>query len=312
MTARTAALSFAILLSMQPAAAPSIAAVAAVDSVTTYATIVAGVQGVAFDSGGNLYASGQLAGDAGIWKVGPGGSPVTPLVMGMSNPKGLAVDATGNLFVADWGNNSTIPAKIWKVTPGGVKSVFASVTGPTDIVLDLSGNLLVSEQPNRVQLVTPAGVVSNYATGLGVPTDQLGGLSYDSATGDLYIETETAIRKIGAGGSPVTVIASGLVAGVGLARGSAGEFYVSRYSHKDLYYVTPGGVASLYAGAHLSNGCTNGPLLTARFSLPAFMRVYNDTLYIADSGCGMVRAINLPGVTPAISTTWGRLKTMYR
>jgi hypothetical protein len=68
----------------------------------------------------------------------------------------------------------------------------------------------------------------------------------------------------------------------------------------------------MYAGAHLDLGCTNGPVLTARFALPAFMLVRNGTLYIADFDCHMVRSIDLPGTTPALRATWGRVKAIYR
>jgi hypothetical protein len=68
--------------------------------------------------------------------------------------------------------------------------------------------------------------------------------------------------------------------------------------------VSPGGGSSLYAGAHLAQGCTDGPLLSARFDLPAFMTIHDGTLYIADFDCHMVRTIDLPGTTavPAAKT----------
>lgn len=313
-TACCAAALWIASLAPQPSAGAPAPTIATVNEVTTYATIAgAGVWGLGFDSSGNLYASGQLAGDAGVWKIGPGGSPIAPLAMGMLNPKGIAVDAGGNVFVADWGDGAAIPAKIWKVTPGGTKSVFASVTSPADLAFDLSGNLLVSEWGvHRIQRVTPAGVVSDYAAAISGAGEEVGGLHYDAASGDLYVETETAIKKIGPGGSPVTTIASGLVGLVGLAMGPAGEFYLSRYSHRDLYSVSPVGAASPYAGLHLDSDCIDGPLLTARFTLPALLRIRNNTLYIADAGCHTVRTIDLPGATPARTTSWGRLKTIYR
>jgi hypothetical protein len=300
MPSRTAAvLVFAIAFATQLPARPSFATV---NEVATYATITgAGIWGLAFDTGGNLYASGQLAAIAGVWKVGPGGTPVTQFVTGMLNPKGMVFDAAGNLYVADWGDGASIPAKIWKVTPAGVKSVFASLASPTGLVIDGSGNLLVSQWGvHNVAKVTPAGVVSTYVAGISGVNEEVGGLLYDDATGDLYAACETTIKKVGAGGSPVTTVASGLVGcQIGIARGTDGAFYLTRYSHRDTYYVNPGGASSPYAGAHLDQGCIDGPLLTARFGLPAFMLMHDGILYIADSGCHMVRTIDQPGATAA-------------
>jgi hypothetical protein len=312
MPCRRALLSLAAALFVPFAASPSLATV---DEVTTYATVTgAGLFGLAFDAAGNLYTCGQHASGSGVWKVGPGGSPVTSFVTGMVNPKGIAIDASGNLFVSDWGDGASIPAKIWKVTPAGVKSVFASPASPAGIVIDNSGNLLVSQWGvHNVVKVTPAGVVSNYATGISGASEEVGGLAYDHSTGDLYVACETTIKKVGPGGSPVTTAVSGLVGcQYGLARDVDGTFYLGRFSHRDVYTATTGGAGSLYAGAHLDLGCTNGPVLTARFALPAFMLVHYGTLYIADFDCHMVRSIDLPGTTPALRATWGRVKAIYR
>ena len=283
---------------------------AAINQVATYATVAGGIFGLAFDAGGNLYATVA----ANVWKIGPGGSPTTLFVTGMTNTKGIAVDAGGNLYVADWGDNASIPAKIWKVTPAGVKSVFATVASPAGLAFDGSGNLLVSQWGvHNVAKVTPAGVVSNYATGISGPTDQVGQLFYDATTGDLYAACETTIKKIGAGGSPVTTAVSGLVGcQYGMTRDADGSFYLGRFSHRDVYYVSPSGSASLYAGAHLAQACVDGPLLDARFALPAFEVIHGNTLYIADSDCHTVRTIDLQGITASARSSWGRLKTLYR
>lgn len=283
---------------------------AVVNEVTTYAAVPGTLFGLAFDTGGNLFVSSVGT----VYKVAPGGSPVTQFVTGMSSAKGLAFDAAGNLYVADWGDNGANPARVWKVTPAGVKSTFATLASPAGLAFDGSGNLLVSQWGvHNVAKVTPAGVVSNYATSISGVNEEVGQLQYDPATGDLYATCESTIKKIGPGGSPVTTAASGLVScQYGMARGADGAFYMARYSHSDLYYVSPGGSVSLYAGAHLANGCGDGPLLDARFSLPAFEVIHDYTLYIADAGCHMVRTIDLSGATPTVVTTWGRLKAMYR
>ena len=288
------------------AAGPSFGAA---PQVTTYATVAPGVFGLAFAADGSLYASAG----ATVFKIAPGGSPVTTFVTGMVSSRGMVFDGSGNLYVADWGDNASIPAKIWKVTPAGVKSVFATLASPTGLAIDGSGNILAGQWGvHNVAKITPAGVVSNYATSISGPTEEVGELFYDSTTGDVYATCETTIKKIGSGGSPVTTAVSGLVScQYGMTRAPDGSFYLARYSHRDVYSVSPGGSVSLFAGAHLAQGCVDGPLLDARFSLPAFMIMSGTTLYIADAGCSAVRTIDLSGVVPTKASSWGRLKSIY-
>ncbi len=87
-------------------------------------------------------------------------------------PNGIVVDASGNLFVADFGNSS-----IRKVTPGGDVTTFAGVNGligstdgvgssarfqnPEGIAIDAAGNLFISDSNNHIiRKITPAGAVT--------------------------------------------------------------------------------------------------------------------------------------------------------
>ena len=71
-----------------------------------------------------------------------------------------------------------------KVTPAGVVSSFASgFDDPVGLAFDAAGNLYVANLlDNTVSEVTPAGVVSTFAAGFSGPA----GLAFDSA-GNLYV-----------------------------------------------------------------------------------------------------------------------------
>jgi DNA-binding beta-propeller fold protein YncE len=114
--------------------------------------------------------------DRTIRKITPAGvvSTIATLSNLSSRPMGLAIDASGNIFVAD-----RIIHLIWKITQAGTVTVFAgrglqgytdgpgdlaTFNYPHDIAIDGSGNLYVADFGNRViRKITPAGFVSTFA-----------------------------------------------------------------------------------------------------------------------------------------------------
>ena len=92
-----------------------------------------------------------------------------------SYPSAVAVDSTGNLYVADWGNST-----IRKITSAGVVSTIAGSPGvvgwadgtgsaarfrfPTGIAVDASGNVYVADFGNNmIRKITAAGEVTTLA-----------------------------------------------------------------------------------------------------------------------------------------------------
>jgi uncharacterized protein (TIGR03437 family) len=137
---------------------------------------------IAVDSAGNLYISDSLnfrvrkvnsagvistfAGNGMVGNSGDGG-PATSAAL--TDPWGVAVDAAGNVFFADWLNNA-----IRKVTPAGIISTIvgggtgglgdggpatsATLFAPTGITLDSAGNLYIADYSNnRIRKVTGIG-----------------------------------------------------------------------------------------------------------------------------------------------------------
>jgi sugar lactone lactonase YvrE len=175
--------------------------------------------GIALDSSGNVYVTDT--GNGTIRKITASGDSSTiagtPGTMGSSNgtgadalfnaPTGISVDPSGNLYVADSGNDT-----IRVITPAGSVTTLAGLalqTGeidafgigarfnnPTGVTLDADGNVYVNDTGNfALREITPAGSVSTLAT---LPTrGSVGGPSYYKvpvfegmtidASGDLYL-----------------------------------------------------------------------------------------------------------------------------
>ena len=205
---------------------------------STFASGLSGdMEGLAFDSAGNLFVSD--AGNSAIYKFTTNGVRST-FASGLNNPRGLAFDSAGNLFQADAGSGN-----IYKYTPSGSRSTFASGLGwPMSLAFDSAGNLYEADwDSNNIYKFTTNGVPSTFVSGLNGPW----GLAFDSA-GNLY-ETDfynNEINKFTTNGVPST-FASWLSEAEGLAFDSAGNLCEANQSSGYVYQFTPGGARSTFA-----------------------------------------------------------------
>jgi sugar lactone lactonase YvrE len=192
------------------------------------------------------------------------GKDLGPFASGLNLPSGLAFDSSGNLFVANSGNNT-----ISEITPGGMVSTFASgLNDPRGLAFDASGNLYVANNgANTISRITSGGIVSTFS---GPAPDYANpiGLAFD-ASGNLYVSSFVfdRIAKITPGGT-ISIFGPGLGTGVllsptGLAFDASGNLYTANSVFNPfISKIAPDGrtVSTLAQGSGLSKpNVTPGP-----------------------------------------------------
>ncbi|MEP7364398.1 MAG: hypothetical protein ABI972_14180 [Acidobacteriota bacterium] len=265
--------------------------------------------GVAVDAAGNVYISDfgnkrirkvapdgvitTYAGNGTIGFSGDGGPAVNAqLFVITSTNQGLAVDAAGNLYIADPDNS-----RIRKVTPGGTISTYAgmgpSLFGgdggpatsaglslPGSVALDGAGNLYIADQRNsRIRKVTPGGIISTVAGD--------GSLQY---SGD---------------GGPAT--SAGVPLPVSVASDAAGNFYFTDLSSQRIRKVDTSGIVTTFAGNGTAGfGGDGGPAAAAMIFNPKGMSLdAAGNLYFADSANNRIRKVDTNGVITTVAGNGG-------
>ncbi len=243
--------------------------------------------GVASDSAGNVFVADS--GNHTIRKITPAG--VVSTIAGASgqpgtadgngtaarlnNPTGIAIDAAGNLFVADSGNST-----IRKITPAGAVST-------------LAGSPLARGSADGV------GAAASFDTPRAVATD---------AAGNVFVADSSAntVRKISPA-AVVTTLAGGFNVPSGVATDSDGNVYVADTESHVIRRITPAGAVSTFAGAPGVPGASNGAVIAgASFTGPAGLVVVgngtNPVVYVADTGNSTIRKIASGAVTTLAGT----------
>lgn len=153
-------------------------------------------------------------------------STLTPLRLpvklwdGFSSPVGMAFDATGHLYVAEWG-----AGRVCRIDAQGRRSIFAEgLSGPSGLAIGSDGTIYVaSYSRDEVYRFTPAGVRSVHVTGLATPA----GIGFDRAGRLLIANRRThQILAVTTAGRPEVLI-EGLQTPVGVVQTPDGGYVVS-------------------------------------------------------------------------------------
>jgi sugar lactone lactonase YvrE len=181
----------------------NLASTTLVSGTTNFGTLpLSGPKGIAVDGYTNVYIADT--GNNRIVKAHQFGAAATDNIVyipstttfggtALSSPTGLEVDSTGDLFIADKGNN-----RIVEYTALGAASV-VSTTGitlnaPTSVKVLPSGTLVVTDTANNVSLITngtgavlPIGALAPAAP-QGVALDIAGNIYISDTTGNRVLE----------------------------------------------------------------------------------------------------------------------------
>jgi sugar lactone lactonase YvrE len=260
--------------------------------------------GLAIDSADNIYVAD--GGASTIRKITPAG--VVTTLAGMAGksgsadgvgsaaqfnyPEGIALDATGSLYVADTTSNTIrkISAAAAVTTLAGSVAQVGSVDGTgsaarfnkvNGIATDSAGNAYVADSGNQtIRKITRAGVVSLFAG--------TNGLSYGGF----------------ADGGPGTAM---FRSPGGVASDSAGNIYVADTYNEAIRKITPDGVVSTLAGSGSGiPGSADGTGAAAQFNNPTGIATdAAGNIYVADSSNFTIRKITQAGVVTTFSGTAG-------
>ena len=210
---------------------------------------------------------------------GPNDADGVPATSARLNaPTGVAVDASGNLFIADTSNNRVrmvSPAGIIYTIAGGetadfgvngVPATSARLNAPTGVAVDASGNLFIADTGNnRICEVSPDGR-NGYLSG--IITLFAGGGTAD----------------FGVNGIPAT--SARLNAPTGVAVDASGNLFIADTGSNRICEVSRDGSITLFAGGGETMDFGGGvPATSARLNAPTGVAVdaFGD-LFIADTG----------------------------
>ena len=285
-------------------------------------------------------ASGIISTIAGNGSSGYSGDGGVATAATFANPVALAIDAVGNLYVADEFNNAirrintsgiitTVAGNgVYGYSGDGGLATAARLAYPAGLAIDASGNLFIGDYYNsairKVNLGT--GIISTiagngtagYSGDGGLATaaklNQPWGISFDTQ-GNLYIAdyNNNAIRKINTSGIISTICGNGtggytgnggiataatLYQPSGVVLDGTGNIYIADAGNSVIRQINSTGIINTMAGNGTAGYSGDGGTATsAQLNLPYDVTLSVDAsgnLFIADFGNNVVRKVTIP------------------
>lgn len=269
------------------------------------------------------------------------GGPATSAFL--NNPYGVAVDAKGNIYIADSGNG-----RICKVSANGVittvagsapngmccgdggPATSAELNQPNSVAVDAAGNIYIAETDNdRIRKVSLDGIIRTVAGGGstlgdgGAATSAKlafpGAVTLDAA-GNLYIADtgNQRIRKVSTKGIITTVAGTGNCCSFGdggpatsaylagpsdVAVDAKGNLYIADTA-RILKVDTNGTITTLAGNDSLGYLGDGGPAIFAELDFPAGLALDSiGNVYVADHFNNRIREILIDGTIMTIAGT---------
>jgi sugar lactone lactonase YvrE len=267
------------------------------------------------------------------------GGPATNAMM--SYPAGLALDASGDLYIADQGNS-----RIRMVAPNGIITTVAgnggatysgdggfatnaSLYNPMAVAVDGNGNLFIADGNNSViREVTTNGIISTIAGqggvfgysgdgGLatsaklygpqGVVVDSLGNVFIADTDNDRVRQTQVGGRITTSAGGGIGDGGAGpnasVVDSLSIALDSSGNLFFCDWGHERIRVMRTNGLVSTVAGNGSAGYTGNGgPATNATMDEPIAVTVDPaGNVYFVDYGNGVIRQVATNGVIATVA-----------